>query len=94
MATHSPTLSKTDDMVLPTPTDTPSAIAAAMHAVNTRANTGTYTHTHTYANTFNLQRDAVRTYKVAAGQADCLDVGAASSDGQPGQTDVMEVTGG
>lgn len=69
-ATHSPTLSKTDDTGPPTPTDTPSAIAASVHAVNThtraRSNTGN-------ENIFNFKRDAVKIYKVTAGQTDCLD---------------------
>ncbi len=43
-ATHSPTLRKTHDMDPPTPTDTPSAIAAAMHTVNTQTHTHMQTH--------------------------------------------------
>lgn len=45
---------------------------------------------HTHANALNVQRYVVTTDKVTAGQMDCLELRAATSDGQPGWTDVVE----
>lgn len=69
-----PHSAKTDDLGPPTPTDTPSAIAAPVHTVNT----------HAHGNAFNFQRDAVKMYNVPAGQTDCLDL-RAQTDRQGGQ---------
>lgn len=56
-ATHSPTLSKTDDKGPPTPTDTPSAIAASARDVNTHSRTGGQTHTHTDMQTHLISKE-------------------------------------
>lgn len=82
-ATHSPTLSRTNYMGPPTPTDTPSAIAAPMHTVNTHSSTGMQTL---------LIFKEMLTRCIRSPPAKMT--GLAGWDGQAGQADVMEVTGG